>query len=243
MLPGAFARKHPAAERAWTWQRVFPASTYFRGPETGRRQRHHLHETVIQRAVHGAAIRSGIAQRASCRTLRHSFATHLLQAGYDIRTVQELLGHDDAKTTRIDTHVLNRGGRAVRVRPSNVIEHPSAIPQACGMTTPSIQELTHAGSRFGAADARSSDVHRGPPGLRPLDAACASAPYGPRRSATPAPWPCAAPHGFRRHKRQPRRAPGSMPRPCGNRRTIAIIASAMNGHATARKEKATTVPR
>ena len=114
MLPGAFARKHPAAEQAWAWQWVFPATQYYRDPETGRHYRHHLHQTVIQKAFREAVVRSGIAKRASCHTLRHSFATHLLQAGYDIRTVQELLGHNDVKTTMIYTHVLNRGGRSVR---------------------------------------------------------------------------------------------------------------------------------
>lgn len=114
VLPGAFARKHPAAEQAWTWQWVFPASGYFRDRDTGRHYRHHLHESVIQKAVREAIVRSGITKRASCHTLRHSFATHLLQAGYDIRTVQELLGHNDVKTTMIYTHVLNRGGRGVR---------------------------------------------------------------------------------------------------------------------------------
>lgn len=123
MLPGAFARKHPAAEQAWPWQWVFPASKYFRDRETGRWYRHHLHETVVQKAIREAVIRAGIAKRASCHTLRHSFATHLLQAGYDIRTVQELLGHNDVKTTMIYTHVLNRGGRAVR-SPADLLDRP-----------------------------------------------------------------------------------------------------------------------
>lgn len=115
-LPGGLDAKYPAAARSWPWQWqwVFPAGRTYRDPETGRVQRHHLHESVIQRAMAQAVRASGIGKRASCHTLRHSFATHLLQAGYDIRTVQELLGHRDVATTMIYTHVLNRGGRGVR---------------------------------------------------------------------------------------------------------------------------------
>ena len=112
-MPGALARKLPSAAGAWGWQWVFPATSRYVDPATGRRVRHHLHETAVQRAVRDAAARAGIVRRVTCHTFRHSFATHLLEAGYDIRTVQELLGHRDVRTTMIYTHVLNRGGRGV----------------------------------------------------------------------------------------------------------------------------------
>ncbi len=114
-LPDALARKYPNAEREWCWQFIFPANNLSVDPRDGTRRRHHAHEKTLQRVLAEAVRASGIPKRVTSHTFRHSFATHLLEDGYDIRTVQELLRHADVKTTMIYTHVLNRpGSRGVR---------------------------------------------------------------------------------------------------------------------------------
>lgn len=113
-LPDSMATKYANAAKTWGWQWVFPQGSRWKNPHTGDEGRHHLDPSIVQRYVHEAVVRAGITKSASCHTFRHSFATHLLDSGYDIRTVQELLGHSDLKTTMIYTHVLNRGPSGVR---------------------------------------------------------------------------------------------------------------------------------
>ena len=123
-LPNALERKYPKAAADWRWQYVFPAGSRGVDPRTNSIRRHHLHESVVRKAIYGAVRKSGVSKKVSCHTFRHSFATHLLMSGYDIRTIQELLGHKDVKTTMIYTHVLNNSGGRGIVSPVDSLQSP-----------------------------------------------------------------------------------------------------------------------
>ncbi|HEY1252374.1 MAG TPA: integron integrase [Thermoanaerobaculia bacterium] len=143
-LPDSIARKYPGADREWGWQYVFPAERTSVDPRSEVERRHHLHETVVQRALRAAVVDLGLSRRVSCHTFRHSFATHLLEEGYDIRTIQELLGHQDVKTTMIYTHVLRRGGRGVR-SPADLLWSKGGIaapPNLIRLTSQSISPMS-----------------------------------------------------------------------------------------------------
>ena len=141
-LPNALSRKYPNADRDWPWQWVFPATSHYTDKVTGVQHRHHLHETAVQKAVRRAVVETKLGKRVATHTFRHPFATHLLLDNYDIRTVQELLGHQDVKTTMIYTHVLNRGGHGVTSPLDRMTaEPPSSYPAREGFLKTSTPKL------------------------------------------------------------------------------------------------------
>ncbi len=158
-LPEALGRKYRNAGREFAWHWVFPATRTYRHPETGQRRRHHFHESALQRVVREAVIRAGIAKPAGCHTFRHSFATHLLESGSDIRTVQELLGHRDVRTTMIYTHVLNRGGLGI-VSPVDTVIAPTEVAGSCGpagIGCDASRSIVRSASEVGIEDRRANE--------------------------------------------------------------------------------------
>jgi integron integrase len=192
-LPYALARKYPQAPKAWGWQYVFPSARLSVDPRSGVIRRHHLHENGVQKVVQHAARAAARAKRVTPHTLRHSFATHLLEDGYDIRTVQELLGHVDVSTTMIYTHVLNRGGKGV----------DQSLPPPLRFSAPALQD--------GAEDPRPRRTHR--PGNR---AAASQGPQAAHRSTHRAGHRC--PRSTYRYRPQSQSTPPLAHAYCGERR-------------------------